>query len=81
MDHYQSTSIKTKIHPKTQSLIRLQFFALIQKRTKSPLMTRITIFTIWKIPTNIINLLIHKNTAWKILRLNKNDYTKTQIMT
>ena len=31
MDHDQSTSTKTQIHPKTQILLRLQLIALNQK--------------------------------------------------
>ena len=39
-------------------------------------MTHMTIFAIWKIPINILTLLIHKNKTCKILRL-KNIYEET----
>ena len=52
----------------------------IQKWTQYSLMTRMTIFIIWKITMKILTLLIHKNKTWKILRLNKNNSTKTQMM-
>ena len=50
MDHDQKISIKTKINPKTQALLRLQLLVLVQNLTQSDLMTRMTIFAIWKYP-------------------------------
>ena len=44
MDQVQRTSIKIKIHPKTQALLRKTFLALVQKKTQSALKTHMTIF-------------------------------------
>ena len=81
MDQVQRTSIKIKIHPKTQALLRIKLLALLQKLTQSYLITCMTILTIFKIPMKILTELIHKNKTWKILRLNKKNYMKTQMMT
>ena len=81
MYHNQMSSIKTYIHPKTQALLRIQLIALVQKWTQSAFMTRITILTIWKIPIKILTLLIHKKKTWNILRLNKTNSMKKQMMT
>ena len=81
MDHNQRTSIKKYLHTKTKVLLRLKFLTLVQEWSQSDLMTRMNILTIFKIPTNIINVLIQKNKTWKIMRSNKKNYIKTQMMT
>ena len=81
MGHDQRTSIKTNIHPKTQALLRLQLLCLVQNWTQYAFMTHMAIFTICKIPINILTLLIHNNKTCKILMLNNTNYMKTQMMT
>ena len=69
MDQVQRTSIKIKINPKTQALLKKKFLALVQKQTRSELKTHMTIFVIWTIFVKSLTLLIHKNNSWKTMSL------------
>ena len=81
MDQGQRNSIKIKIHPNTQALLKQQFLALVKKQTQSDLMTPMTISAIWNMPIKTLTLLINKNSTQKKMMLNKMHSMKKKIMT